>query len=1089
MLQRTLITNNVDELSAYMEEIGARPEYQSAGDNLLLFTIPEASREALQERMAMVQRALPEMKIVGMTTHRNDKVEENGFTQDGEEYSFLLMDRAKAELLYYDCRAIPAQEAGRRFRRSLRYKENVAAVLLFSAGVEREIDQFLTSIMKNNGYEIPILGAQSGATHPYICGNFRGGEADDRGIAALVLYGRGLAVYYNYDMGWTPIGKEMKITGTDGKDRVTTIDGRPPIEIYREYLGVEPDDYFVENVREFPFVTRRGERQVVRTPSEYDEHGGLSFIARVNEGDMVQLSYGNPRRLLEKTRLYADNMRAFGPQALLLVVCENRVRFLGAQAVSDVAAYRAVMPQSVWLRGFTAIMLDNQGGGLVNSAIVSIGMREGAPSRGDLSRPVVIGTEEQRTGAIPREQRLAMFLEKTTKELESMAVEANTANVAKSEFLSMMSHEIRTPINAILGMNEMILRESDDENVLTYAENAHAAGLSLLGIINEILDFSKIEAGKMEIVPQEYDVSSLIGDLVNLIRMKAEERGLSLYVRVAPDTPSRLVGDELRIKQIITNLLTNAVKYTEKGSVTLSVGYREVSAADAILDVSVEDTGVGIKEENIHKLFHAFDRIDAERTRKIEGTGLGINITQKLLKLMGSSLEVKSTFGQGSVFSFALPQKVSDWGGVGEIGKALKKASDKRAARRTRFTAPNVRILVVDDAPMNLAVISGLLKRTKIQVDTADSGEECIEKFAVKAYDLVFLDHRMPGMDGPETLVQIRKRFPAKLDETPIISLTANAVSGAREEYIALGFWDYLSKPVMAEELEEMLLRALPPEKIVAQEPSDAETEEPETPLPDWLSAIPLLDTEKGVNFCGGNVEYLEALSLFERSIKFHATEIDRFWKAKDYDAYTIKVHSLKSMAKSVGATELSTLAAELEAAGKDGDAASIEAGTGALLSLYRSLSEPLARLHDMEKEDETALAAAPKETTSVVTNKRHTILLVDDDDDFLALTNRWLKKDYAVTAVNSGKKALAALEKEQPELVLLDYEMPEMNGAEVLRQIRNNPKLSRLAVVFLTGTEDKENVKKAESLHPEGFLLKTMGKAGLLMGVAAFFD
>ena len=1086
MLQRTLITNNEEELSSYIEEIRGLPEYKNEGGKLLLFSSPGADSDTLKERVAMIRRALPEVKIVGMSTRKSESEKENGFSRDGEDYSFLLMEQSNAEILYYDCRKLSAEEAGRQFQGAIWGREDIAAILLFTAGVEREIDQFLTCLMnEDEGYEIPILGAQSGAAHPYICGSFRDGEPDDRGIAIVVLYGSGLSVYYNYDMGWTPIGKEMKITGTDGRTRVTSIDGRPPIDIYREYLGVEPDEYFIENVREFPFISRRGEHLVVRTPSGYDADGGISFIARVNEGDTVQLSYGNPRRLLEKTRLYAESMRTFAPQALFLVVCENRLRFLAEQAVSDVAAYRAIMPQSSWMRGYTAIMLDPKGGGIVNSAIVSVGLREGAASRWDASRSAVIPAEAQSAGAIPREQRLAMFLEKTTQELESMAVEANAANVAKSEFLSMMSHEIRTPINAILGMNEMILRESDEENVLTYAENAHAAGLSLLGIINEILDFSKIEAGKMEIVPQEYELASLVSDLVNLIRMKAEERGLSLYVKVAPDTPSRLVGDELRVKQIITNLLTNAVKYTEKGSVTLSIGYRKGTLSDMLLDVSVEDTGVGIREENIHKLFHAFDRIDAERTRKIEGTGLGINITQKLLKLMGSSLEVRSVFGAGSTFSFALPQKVANWSGIGDIGKALKRVSDKRAKRRTRFTAPNVRILVVDDAPMNIAVIAGLLKRTKIQVDTAESGAECIEKFAVKTYDLVFLDHRMPGMDGPETLGHLKKNFPAKLAETPVISLTANAMSGAREEYIALGFRDYLSKPVMAEELEAMLVRMLPSDKIVAEEATEDMAEE--TPLPDWLSSVPLLDPDKGVQFCGGNSEYLEALSLFERSIKFHATEIERFWKAKDYGAYTIKVHSLKSMAKSIGATELSRLAAELEAAGKDGDADSIEAGTEALLVLYRSLSEPLAQIHSEEINDGT-VTTVPMETDAVTT-KRHTILLVDDDDDFLALTNRWLKKDYAVTAVNSGKKALAALEKEVPELLLLDYEMPEMNGAEVLRQIRANPKLKHLAVVFLTGTEDKNNVREAESLHPEGFLLKTMGKAGLLMGIAAFFD
>ncbi len=1081
MLQRTLITNNVDQLSAYIEEIKALPEYKCKGDKLLLFSSPDADSGTLRERVAAVRRALPEAKIVGMTTHKNEA--ENGFALEGEDYSFLLMERAKAELLYYDCREISAQEAGKRFDRELRGMKDVAAVLLFTAGVEREIDQFLTALLNDDGgYEVPILGAQSGAKHPYLCGSFKDGEPDDRGIAALVLYGRGLSVCYNYDMGWTPIGKEMKITGTDGRTRVTSIDSRTPIDIYREYLGVEPDEYFIENVREFPFITRRGEHLVVRTPSGYDEQGGISFIARVNEGDLVKLSYGNPRRLLEKTRLYAENMRAFGPQALFLIVCENRVRFLAEQAISDVTAYRAVMPQSSWMRGYTAVMLDGKGGGVVNAAIVSVGLREGAARRENHARREALPVETQSAGAIPRERRLAMFLEKTTKELEDMAVEANAANRAKSEFLSMMSHEIRTPINAVLGMNEMILRECDDESVLTYAENAHAAGLSLLGIINEILDFSKIEAGKMEIVPQEYELASLISDLVNLIRMKAEERGLSLYVKAAPDIPSKLVGDELRVKQIITNLLTNAIKYTEKGSVTLNVDCRKTSEEEILLDVSVEDTGVGIREENIHKLFQAFDRIDLERTKKIEGTGLGINITQRLLKLMGSSLEVKSTFGEGSTFSFALPQKVTEWRGIGDLGKALKKVSDKRAKRKTRFTAPNVRILVVDDAPMNLAVIAGLLKRTKIQVDTAESGEECIEKFAVRAYDLVFLDHRMPGMDGPETLGQLKRRFPAKLAETPIISLTANAMSGAREEYIALGFWDYLSKPVMVDELEAMLLRALPPEKIVTAD-ADEEKAATEAQLPVWLVSDARFDTEKGVMFCGGSDEYLETLSLFGRSIKFQAAEIERLWKEKDYDAYTIKVHSLKSMAKAVGVMKLSRMAARLEAAGKDGDADAIEKGTNALLALYRSLSEPLARLN----ETEAAQPAAPK--ADVVTTKRHTVLLVDDDDDFLALTSRWLKKDYAVTAVNSGKKALAALEKEVPELLLLDYEMPEMNGAEVLRQIRANPKLKDLAVVFLTGTDDKENVRKAESLHPEGFLLKTMGKAGLLMGIAAFFD
>ena len=659
---------------------------------------------------------------------------------------------------------------------------------------------------------------------------------------------------------------------------------------------------------------------------------------------------------------------------------------------------------------------------------------------------------------------------------------AEAANQAKSAFLSMMSHEIRTPINAVIGMNEMILRESAEENVLTYAENARAASMSLLSIINDILDFSKIEAGKMDILPSEYALPSLVNDLVNLVRLRAEEHGLALYVKVDPDTPNTLFGDEIRVKQIITNILTNAVKYTEKGSVSFSVGFHQTAPDEIALDVSVTDTGRGIKDEDIEKLFAAFNRLDAEKTRKIEGTGLGLNITQQLLALMGSRLEVRSTLGKGSTFSFSLPQKVVDWEGVGDLSAALKRMETKRVRRNAGFIAPDARILVVDDAPMNIAVISGLLRRTKIFVDTASSGEECVEKFGANQYDLVFLDHRMPGMDGMETLGELRRVYPGKVKDTPIISLTANAVFGAKEEYLAAGFSDYLSKPVMPDALDETLLKHLPANKLIF---TSADEDEEDTPLPDWLSDIPLISTRRGVEFCGGNEEYLNALKIFAASINERADELETLYKNRDYKGYSVKVHALKSMAKSIGAAELSKLAAEMEEAGKNRDLAALTAGAEVLLSLYRSLADPLKRL----TEENTKQASDADAEKNLVTDQRRKLLLVDDDEDFLALTTRWLKKDYAVTAVNSGKKALKYLEKERPDLVLLDYEMPDMDGSAVLEQIREMPTLKDLPVVFLTGTEDKENVKKAEQLHPEGFLPKTMGKKGLLMGIEAFFD
>lgn len=674
-------------------------------------------------------------------------------------------------------------------------------------------------------------------------------------------------------------------------------------------------------------------------------------------------------------------------------------------------------------------------------------------------------------------------LENALKAAEESGKAAEAANQAKTAFLSMMSHEIRTPINAVIGMNEMILRESSEENILTYAENAHAASLSLLSIINDILDFSKIEAGKMDILPAEYALPSLVNDLVNLVRLRAEEHGLALYVKVDPETPHTLFGDEVRVKQVITNILTNAVKYTEKGSVSFSVGFHQTAQNEIALDVSVTDTGRGIREEELDKLFAAFDRLDEEQTRKIEGTGLGLNITQQLLHMMGSRLEVRSVFGKGSTFSFSLPQKVASWEGVGDITDALKHIEGKRARRNAGFVAPTARILVVDDAPMNIAVISSLLRRTKIFVDTASSGEECVEKFGANQYDLVFLDHRMPGMDGMETLGELKRLYPGKIKDTPIISLTANAVFGAKEEYLAAGFSDYLSKPVMPDALDATLLKHLPADKLVFTSTDEVETDE--TPLPDWLSDIPLISTRRGVEFCGGNQEYLDALKIFAASIEERADELENLYKSRDYTGYTIKVHALKSMAKSIGASELSELASEMEEAGRNRDIAALTAGAEVLLSLYRSLDEPLKRL----SEERTKPEDGADEEKKLVTGQRRRLLLVDDDDDFLALTTRWLKKDYVVTAVNSGKKALKYLEKERPDLVLLDYEMPEMDGAVVLEKIRAMASCKDLPVVFLTGTEDRENVKKAEQLHPEGFLIKSMGKKGLLMGIAAFFD
>ncbi len=401
-----------------------------------------------------------------------------------------------------------------------------------------------------------------------------------------------------------------------------------------------------------------------------------------------------------------------------------------------------------------------------------------------------------------------------TRALVELREEAERANEAKSSFLANMSHEIRTPINAVLGMNEMILRECDADNIREYAFNIQNAGKSLLSIINDVLDLSKIESGKMELSEADYDVCTLIGDVENMISIRAEEKNLKLIMDIDPSIPSRLHGDEVRIKQCLVNVLTNAVKYTEHGSITCKIAANSEDEETVELWASVTDTGIGIREEDLHKLFDSFSRLDLNRNRTVEGTGLGLNITKQLVEMMGGSLTVDSVYGSGSTFTIVLPQKIVSPEPMGDYRESIRKLAKQTAQKKQSFRAPSAKILAVDDNKVNLAVVKGFMKKLAVQYDSALSGAECLKKAAETHYDIIFLDHMMPEMDGIETLQHLKETDEYKQNPPAVIALTANAVSGAKEEYLAAGFADYLAKPIDSAQLENMIRKYLPSEYI-----------------------------------------------------------------------------------------------------------------------------------------------------------------------------------------------------------------------------------------------------------------------------------
>ena len=560
-------------------------------------------------------------------------------------------------------------------------------------------------------------------------------------------------------------------------------------------------------------------------------------------------------------------------------------------------------------------------------------------------------------------------LKKASELAEEARREALEANAAKGKFLAHMSHEIRTPINAVLGMDTMILRETKEMQIKEYALDIQNAGQNLLGLINDILDLSKIELGKLEIIDAEYDLCSMIHDITNMISAKAEAKKLKLAIHVEEDLPSKLFGDEVRIRQVLVNLLNNAVKYTHKGSVSLCITGK-VDEGVAFVDFMVEDTGIGIKKEDLSRLFAEFERIEEKRNRNIEGTGLGMSITTQLLQLMGSKLNVESTYGEGSRFFFTLRQPIVDSTPVGNLEERIRKQSAEYNYVNT-FTAPNAQILVVDDNAINLKVFVSLLKSVKVNVDVADSGKACLEMIALKHYDVIFLDHMMPEMDGIETLHRMKELNESQCRFTPVVALTANAITGAKEMYLSEGFDAFLPKPINPEKLEQMILKLLPREYLNF-DVEDGETEtvtDKDTVLDTEYEEGDKTDTEEFPIIDGMDLYYglmhlpdrellMGTITDFYKTLEAEAGSLDQFYEESRNDPaalekYRVKVHSMKSSANLIGAITLGGMAKILENAAREGDTERINALHDIFLKEWRSYKEKLAQLVEAEGKEE----------------------------------------------------------------------------------------------------------------------------------------
>lgn len=538
--------------------------------------------------------------------------------------------------------------------------------------------------------------------------------------------------------------------------------------------------------------------------------------------------------------------------------------------------------------------------------------------------------------------------------MKRLVLQTEDANRAKTNFVSNMSHEIRTPMNSIVGITEILLRSRHSPKEQEYLLNIQSSGRVLLTIINDVLDCSKMEAGKMQLFDEPYDTCSLFHDLRISMENRIGHSGLELIYDIDQDIPCKLKGDMGRIRQVIINLVNNAIKYTEKGSVRFSVHVRQKNTDKVMLYYEVADTGIGIRKEDHKILFDAFQRVEMDRNRYVEGTGLGLTISQNLVNMMGGVIEVESEYGKGSRFFFTIEQTIIDPTPVSAVNYNGQKDNVTEKEAECLFIAPEAHILLVDDNELNLVVAKELLKPLRMQIDTAENGLQAVKMVRGSQYDLVLMDHMMPVMDGIEAAKAIRALPEDKYQKLPIIALTANAMVDARKEFLNAGMNGFVAKPIdfaricnqLKLWLPKDLVRDVPKEeakKLLADDLSDREIQ-PEDPQMGF-------SFEEGVNHCGSKAALMKTIRIFYRTIDSKANKIEQCLKEGLISDYVIEIHALKSSALLIGAVPLSEAAKELEDYGKQGKTEVLEEKTPDVLTLYRDLKNILRPYAEKEED------------------------------------------------------------------------------------------------------------------------------------------